>query len=59
MKILRRFLLVLTVTWAACCLWGGIDATGEIRGKDVFTACLPVAIILVGRFVIFGWPRRG
>jgi hypothetical protein len=58
MKILRRFLLVLTVTWAACCLWGGIDATGGIRGKDMLTAFFPLAIILAGRFVVFGLPKR-
>ena len=57
MKRLRRLLLVLTVAWAMCCLWGGVSADRGLEGKDVLTAFLPLAFILLCRFVIFGSPR--
>ncbi len=55
--MLRRFLLVLTVTWAVCCLWGGISADRGLMAKYVFIAFLPLAIVWVSRFVVFGLSR--
>lgn len=55
----KRLWFVIAFGWAACCLWGGMTRpVYGLMGKDVFIAFLPLAIAWVGRFVVFGLPRR-
>ena len=57
-KRLRRLLLVITATWAACNLWAGMMRPEGIMGRDIATAAAPLVLILVARFVLFGFPVR-
>jgi hypothetical protein len=55
--MLRRLWFVIAFGWAACCLWGGLDRPEGLMGKDVFIAFLPLGVIWIARFVLFGLPR--
>lgn len=54
----KRLWLVISLGWAACCLWGGYERPVHgLMGKDLFIAFLPLAVMWVARFVLFGLRR--
>jgi hypothetical protein len=62
--MLKRAWFVITMTWAGCCLWGGLGRSDGLMAKDLFIAFLPLIVARVVHFIVVGarprtLPHRG